>query len=149
MVLRPREAGHVADDPRSLTGNGTARQQTLVVTAHVNEPLPWRCKPIAGRHHSSDGKSSSHTSWAREQIGESQHVQSLTSIMNTLVPLLYPLCENSGNKEFSAWNFGSIAGGWESDDRCSFRTHHYFHLTSDGSQSSNHKRRFSEPTLFS
>ena len=50
------EAGHVSDDPRSLTRNDTVRQQTLVVTAHVNEPLRWRCKPIDGRHHSSKGR---------------------------------------------------------------------------------------------
>ena len=53
---RAREVRHVADDPRCLTGNDTVRQQTLVVAAHVNEPLPWRCKPIDNQHHSSNGR---------------------------------------------------------------------------------------------
>ena len=50
------EAGHVSDDPRSLTGNDTKRQQTLVVPAHVNEPLRWRCKTVGGRQRSSNGR---------------------------------------------------------------------------------------------
>ena len=50
------EAEHILDDPRSLTGNDTVRQQTLVVTAHVNEPLLWRGKPMDSQHHSSNGR---------------------------------------------------------------------------------------------
>ena len=80
------EAEHILDDPRSLTGNDTVRQQTLVVTAHVNEPLLWRGKTMDSQHHSSNGRLQLEYLLGTERIGESQHVQSLTSIMNTLVP---------------------------------------------------------------
>ena len=137
------EAVNVADDPRSLTGNDTVRQQTLVVTAHVNEPLPWRCKPIDGRHHSSNGRLqleyfSGTRSGLREPTCPESHIHH-----ETLWCRFSTRCENiQETRKLSAWNFGSIAR-LESQMTDALLGHNIILIPeATVSQSSNHKRRF-------
>ena len=142
-------SGHVADDPRSLTGNDTVRQQTLIVAEHVNEPLLWRCKPIDNQHHSSNGRlqleyfSGTRSGWREPTCPEShihhEHVGAAS------LPAVRTF-RKQGTLRMEPQLQRKVG---EPDDRFSSRTHHHSHLRSDGSQSSNHKRRFSEPTVFS
>ena len=133
------EAGHVF----------TVRQQTLVVTAHVNEPLRWRCKPIDGRHHSSSGRlqleylSATRADWREPTCPESQIDHEHLGAASLSVVRKF---RKQGTLRMELRLHREVG---EPDDRFSSRTHHNSHLTSDGSRSRYHKRRFSEPTLFS